>query len=80
MSAEGKTLMSKQSEHKGFDMESAPADKELGPFINQAKKTKRTTVSKEGDKSALINKTTSDGFGAENDDSVISGKMGSKAR
>jgi hypothetical protein len=70
-------LMSEKSEHAGFDLEKAPAVKDVGKFRNSMKTWDANTskVSKEGDKSAVLNKVKSDGFSEEQKVSPISGKM-----
>src|SRR5262249_26314261 len=55
--ANAKELVSKKSEHKGFDREQAPAVKEIGKFKNAHKTGDATLgkVSKEGDKGSMLN-------------------------
>jgi hypothetical protein len=62
-------------EHHGFDLEASPEVKSKPLLKNQVKKATdgRTKVSKEGDKSAMLNKK--DGFGSDSPKSpVASGK------
>jgi hypothetical protein len=55
---DGKPVQIKASEHKGFERETAPTVKDMKKRKNTKTKAEdgRSTVSKEGDKSALINK------------------------
>jgi hypothetical protein len=55
---DGKPVQIKASEHKGFERETAPPVKDMKKRKNTKTKAEdgRSTVSKEGDKSALINK------------------------
>lgn len=56
---DGKPVQIKAEEHKGFERETAPAVKDMKARKNTKKKADagQSKVSKEGDKSALINKT-----------------------
>jgi hypothetical protein len=55
---DGKPVQIKASEHKGFERETAPSVKDMKKRKNTKTKAEdgRSTVSKEGDKGALINK------------------------
>lgn len=55
---DGKPVQIKASEHKGFERETAPSVKDMKKRKNTKTKAEdgRSSVSKEGDKSALINK------------------------
>lgn len=71
----GKPVEIKAEEHKGYDREPAPTVKDKPLLKNQVKNAQANLekVSKEGDKSALINKTESE-FGGPNDKSPIGSK------
>lgn len=58
-------------EHSGYEREASPSTKEFSVAKNQQKKATQDlkNVSKEGDKSALINQTT--GFGTDNTKSPV---------
>jgi hypothetical protein len=58
----------------GFNLKSAPKSADMGLGDNRRKKSTdgASKVSKEGQGSALLNKTTSDGFGAINNTSPLS--------
>lgn len=68
---QGKAIEVKSTQHKGYAKEASPSVKELPLRKNQVKHAQDNLegVSKEGDKSALLNKK--DGFGAENNKSPI---------
>jgi hypothetical protein len=57
--SDGKPVTIKATEHKGFERETAPSVKDMKARKNTKKKADagQSSVSKEGDKSALINKT-----------------------
>lgn len=57
--SDGKPVTIKATEHKGFERETAPSVKDMKARKNTKKKgdAGQSSVSKEGDKSALINKT-----------------------
>lgn len=59
--------------HNGYNRETAPKVADMGHGDNRRKKASdgAAKVSKEGDSSALINKATSDGFGAINNTSPL---------
>ena len=61
---------------QGYDLEAAPASKSLGAGTGRRKDAEdhKHPVSKEGDTSALLNKDRSEGFGAPNTKSPISGR------
>lgn len=63
-------------EHDGFDLEAAPEVKSKPLLKNQVKKATdgQSKVSKEGDKSAMLNKK--DGFGSDSPKSPLNGKKG----
>lgn len=67
----GKPVEIKAKEHKGYERETAPSVKSQGLLKNQVKNAKAdlTSVSKEGDKSAMLNKK--DGFGSDSPKSPI---------
>jgi hypothetical protein len=67
----GKPVEIKAKEHKGYERETAPGVKTQGLLKNQVKNAKAdlTGVSKEGDKSAMLNKK--DGFGSDSPKSPI---------
>lgn len=69
----GAAVEIKSDEHKGYDREPAPEVKTRPLLKNQVKKATdgRTSVSKEGDKSAMLNKK--DGFGSDSPKSPIGG-------
>lgn len=72
----------KGKNHKGYDMESPPSMQEFKKRKNVRNRSTddQSKVSKEGDSSALINKDTSDGFGAINDKSPIGSKGSVRAK
>ena len=69
----GEPVEIKAKEQKGHDRESAPEVKGKPLLKNQVKKAQdgRTPVSKEGDKSAMLNKK--DGFGSDSPKSPLNG-------
>lgn len=69
-----KTGLGKKAQ--GYDLEAAPASKSLGAGTGRRKDAEdnKHPVSKEGDTSALLNKDRSEGFGAPNTRSPISGR------
>lgn len=69
----GEPVEIKATEHKGFEREAAPEVKAKPLLKNQVKKATdgRPEVSKEGDKSAMLNKK--DGFGSDSPKSPLSG-------
>lgn len=71
----GEAVEIKAEEHHGHDLEAAPEVKTKSLLKNQVKKATdgRAAVSKEGDKSAMLNKK--DGFGSDSPKSPISGEM-----
>jgi len=66
----------KGSDHKGYGMETAPSKTDMKKRKNVVNRSTddQEKVSKEGDSKALINKGSSDGFGAENTKSPIGSK------
>jgi len=72
----------KGKDHKGYDMETAPATAGMKNRKNVRGRSTddQSSVSKEGDSSALINKDHSDGFGAENAKSPIGSKGSVQAK
>lgn len=71
----GEPIEIKSENHNGYEREAAPAVKTLNIGNNEKKGVMDGTskVSKEGDKSALLNKT-GDGFGSDSPGSIIDGK------
>lgn len=69
----GEPVEIKAKEHKGHEREAAPEVKQKPLLKNQVKKAQdgRTPVSKEGDKSAMLNKK--DGFGSDSPKSPLNG-------
>lgn len=69
----GKAVEVKAETHEGFELEAAPEVKAKPLLKNQVKKATdgRSKVSKEGDKSAMLNKK--DGFGTDSPKSPIGG-------
>lgn len=69
----GEPVEIKAEEHSGFELEAAPEVKAKPLLKNQVKKAQDdlTKVSKEGDKSALLNKK--DGFGSDSPASPLNG-------
>jgi hypothetical protein len=67
----GKPVEIKAKEHKGYERETAPGVKQMPLLKNQVKTADAnlTPVSKEGDKSAMLNKK--DGFGSDSPKSPI---------
>lgn len=69
----GPVDVTKGVQHSGYNHEAAPKTGDMGLGDNRRKKStdKMSKVSKDGDSSALINKATSDGFGAINNTSPL---------
>lgn len=69
----GPVDVTKGGQHSGYNHEAAPKAGDMGLGDNRRKKStdKMSKVSKDGDSSALINKATSDGFGAINNTSPL---------
>lgn len=66
----------KGAKHTGFDLQSAPSSASMGAKASRKKATDgMSAVSKEGSSKALLNKDRSEGFGAGNQKSPISGKV-----
>jgi hypothetical protein len=66
----------KGSKASGYDLQSAPKSDSMGAKANRKKATDgMSAVSKEGDAKALLNKDRSEGFGAGNQKSPISGRV-----
>ena len=66
----------KGAKHTGYDLQSAPSSDSMGAKANRRKATDgMSAVSKEGNAKALINKDRSEGFGAGNPKSPISGRV-----
>lgn len=68
--------ITKGTKHSGYDREAAPSSKDMGAGTGRRKDAEqyRTHVSKEGNASAKLNKDRSEGFGAPNTKSPISGR------
>jgi hypothetical protein len=71
----------KGSIHKGFDREAAPSTKKFPPMVNDTRTNKQYLKHKDKEggegKAAVINRSTSDGFGAVGTKSSI-GSVGSR--
>ena len=66
----------KGAKHTGYDLQGAPSSDSMGAKANRKKATDgMSAVTKEGNSKALLNKDRSEGFGAGNQKSPISGKV-----
>lgn len=66
----------KGAKHTGYDLQGAPSSDSMGAKANRRKATDgMSAVSKEGNSKALLNKDRSEGFGAGNPKSPISGRV-----